>query len=264
MERGPYEPDAKKGKAKEEDGKRLALFLRRGLELGASFSKHPGNLNLFSLFSQLSNDGADAFFIHRAESGDGKAQRDKALFFGDPDPFGDEIGEEAAVGAAGNFKTDPLLFFRNPAQGVGAARFGPSSSDDTCSRHKNFQFKLSADHSKEEGFRLFLLHLITQGKVVSLLATCEDKFAVRGNFILEDGRGEEVDDLLLDEPFERASSKDGIIPFCCEMLDDSWIPIEPDVPLLQSICDSFKLQSDDLFNFGKLQWQKGQNLVDPI
>jgi hypothetical protein len=47
-----------------------------------------------------------------------------------------QVGQKAAVGAAGNFKTDPFLLFCDPAQGVAAAETRFLSSDITISRHK--------------------------------------------------------------------------------------------------------------------------------
>ena len=104
-------------------------------------------LDSLAIFSDFANHGIGSIFINGAEGRSCQAHGDKSLLFRDPKALLFHIGVEAAVGTAGDFKTDPFLLLRNPAEGVTSSETRFSSSDNTGSRHRNSSFEGSSYHS---------------------------------------------------------------------------------------------------------------------
>ena len=98
-------------------------------------------LNSFSLLADLAEGGADAFFIDGAERGSREAKGHEPLLFRHPESFFDQVRQKAAVGAAGDFQTDPFFLLRDPAESVLAAETWFFSSEDATSWHRSIPFK---------------------------------------------------------------------------------------------------------------------------
>ena len=73
------------------------------------------------------NGSHNAFLVHCPDSGSGDGHGDEAVFAWNPNPFFLQIGDETAVGATGDFKTDPFFLFRDPAEGIAPSGFGFST-----------------------------------------------------------------------------------------------------------------------------------------
>ena len=80
----------------------------------------------------------------------------------------------------------------------------------------------------------------------------------------EEGIGEEVDHLMLDESLEGAGAEDGVVALLGEVLENFGGPRQADVSLEEAFGDAAELEERDLLHVLFLEGEEGQDLIETV